>query len=54
MTLGCDFAAVTTFKAVSAGLFDAGCDHLEHLDLSDVDRFWQVPAEANSVSQRFF
>lgn len=53
-TLGRDFAAVTAFKAVCAGLLEASCDHLEHLDLSDVDRYFKVLAEANSIGGRFF
>lgn len=37
MTLGHDFAMLITFKAECAGLLEARCDHLEHLDLLDVD-----------------
>ena len=37
MTLGRDFAIVTAFKAVCTGFSKASCDHLEHLDLLDVD-----------------
>lgn len=40
MTLGRAFTVVTAFKAVCAGLSEASCDHLEHLDLSDVDRYF--------------
>ena len=40
MTLGRDFAIVTAFKAVCAGLSETSCDHLEHLDLLDVDRYF--------------
>lgn len=54
MTLGRDFAMVTAFKAVCTGLFNAGCDHLEHLEVKDVDHYWQAPTEANLVSNRFF
>lgn len=39
MTLDRDFATVTTFKAICEGLNKAGCDHVEPLDLSDVNRY---------------
>jgi len=54
MTLRRDFAMVTAFKSVCVGLSEASCDHLEHLDLSDVDRYFQVSAEANSIAEKFF
>ena len=40
MTLGHDFAVVTAFKAVCVRLLEASCDHLEHLDLLDVDQYF--------------
>ena len=39
MTLGCDFTMVTAFNAVCARPLEANYDHLEHLDLLDVDRY---------------
>lgn len=54
MTLGHDFAAVTTFDAMCASRLEASCDHLEHLNLLDVDRYFKVSAEANSIGGRFF
>lgn len=54
LTLGHDFAMVTAFKAMCAGLLVASCDHLEHLDLLDVDRYFKVSAEANKIGGRFF
>lgn len=53
MTLGRDFTTVTAIKAVRTGLSEASCDHLEHLDLSDVDRYFQVSPEANSIAGSF-
>jgi len=54
MTLDHDFTMVTAFKAMCARLLDASCDNLEHLDLSDVDQYFQILAEANSIGGRFF
>ena len=40
MTLGRDFAATAAFKAMFTGLLDAGCDHMEHLSVQNVDHYW--------------
>lgn len=54
MNLGRDFAAVTTFKAVCEGLNEASCDHVEHLDLSDVNCYCRVLPEANAIGKKLF
>lgn len=54
MTLGRDFSTVPAFKAVCEGLHSTGCDHVEHLDLNDVNHFGQISAEENAVSKRLF
>ena len=35
MMLGCDFAAITAFKAIGHSLVDAGCTHLPSLEIKE-------------------
>lgn len=51
---GRDFAASVSFRTLSAALVEAKCEHLFGLNLSDVDHFWRVPAEANSIGLRLY
>lgn len=46
---GRDFAASISFRTLSAALVKTNCEYVSALDLSDVDHFWKVPAEANSI-----
>lgn len=51
---GRDFAASVSFRTLNVALVEAKCEHLFGLNLSDVDHFWRVPAEANSIGLRLY
>lgn len=54
MMLGCDFATITTFKAIGSSLLNAGCTHLSGLTIRESNYYWQTPSEAKALGKIFF
>ena len=54
MTTGREYASFISLYAIAQALEECGCDHLDKLEIKDLQTYWNAPSRAHEAGQRFF
>ena len=54
MTTGREYASFISLHAFAQALEECGCDHLDKLEIKDLQTYWNAPSRAHEAGQRFF